>query len=514
MATHDSQRLELLLEVGRLLSSKLELADLLSTVLRLASRVVDAETASLLLLDEATQELYFDVALGLGGEAAQTRLKLGQGIAGSVAQTRKAEIINEVRQDPRWSPRMDEKSGFSTRSILAVPLLLKGRLLGVVEAINKKDGVFDESDREAFESFASQAAVAIDNAQLFASLREEKFKLTTVFSQMNDGVVLSDRSGKVLLANDAARRLLGTELPDLAAGLKGMTVAPPLAELLSSPHACEEFTAARAEPICLVLAGRMTAAPMEGAGRQAKLFVFSDSTESSRQEKLKRTFLSLISHKLKTPLASVIGFSDILLSELDPATAPAMQYKAVKTINEQGAKVGELVDKLLHYTVVESPDAVIDPREVSVDEAVAEALDGLKEKIFAKKARVDYKPTGLSLTLDRTLFIESLKNLVENAVKFDAKPSPAVGVRAAREGDWAALSVSDSGPGIPPESHERVFSRFHQVEKDFTGQMDGMGLGLAFVKRVCELHGGRVDLRSTLGEGTTVTMLLPVRRGA
>ena len=92
MSERDSQRLELLLEAGRLLSSKLELADLLNTVLRLASRVVDAQTASLLLLDEKTQELYFDVALGMGEEAAKTRLKLGQGIAGTVAQTRKAEI--------------------------------------------------------------------------------------------------------------------------------------------------------------------------------------------------------------------------------------------------------------------------------------------------------------------------------------------------------------------------------------------------------------------------------------
>ena len=94
------------------------------------------------------------------------------------------------------------------------------------------------------------------------------------------------------------------------------------------------------------------------------------------------------------------------------------------------------------------------------------------------------------------------------------KPAPAVGIRAVANGGWVALSVSDAGPGIPPEAHERVFSRFHQVEKDFTGQMDGMGLGLAFVKRVCELHGGRVELRSTLGEGTTLTLILPLKRGA
>lgn len=512
MGTRDAQRLELLLEVGRLLSSKLELPDLLTTVLRLGARVVDAETASLLLLDQKTQELYFDVALGMGEESSQIRLKLGQGIAGTVARTRKAEIINEVRSDPRWSPQMDEKSGFTTASILAVPLVLKGRLLGVVEAINKQGGTFDENDRDVFEAFASQAAVAIDNAQLFASLREEKFKLATVFSQMHDGAVLTDPSGRVILANDAARRMLGVELADLTAGLNGMTVTPPLAELLASQKPFSDFTAVRLEPVMLVLAGRVTRAPL--AEKEGLLFVFSDDTEASRQEKLKRSFLSLISHKLKTPLASVIGFSDILLGEMDPVKSPPSTYKAVKTINEQGAKVSELVDKLLHHTIVESPDAALDLHDVPLDDAVAEALNSLREKIFAKKARVDYRPSALTVNVDRALFVEAVKNLVENAFKFDPKPAPAVGVRAAAEGGWVALSVSDAGPGIPPEAHERVFSRFHQVEKDFTGQLEGMGLGLAFVKRVCELHGGRVELRSTLGEGTTLTIILPLKRAA
>src|ERR1700758_5280938 len=167
MPSGDAQRLELLLEVARLLSSKLELSELLTTVLELSSRVVDAETASLLLLDEAAQELYFDVALGLGEGASKVRLKLGQGVAGSVAQNRKPETINDVRQDPRWSPQMDAQSGFVTRSILAVPILRKGRLIGVIEAINKRGGPFVEDDVAAFEAFASQAGVAIENARLF-----------------------------------------------------------------------------------------------------------------------------------------------------------------------------------------------------------------------------------------------------------------------------------------------------------------------------------------------------------
>ena len=134
-AERQAEHFELLLEVGRLLSSKIELDELLTSVMQLAARVVDAETASLLLVDEATNELYFHVALGLDPNLAKVRLKMGVGIAGATAQSAEPMIINDVRKDPRWSSKMDKDSGFVTRSILAAPILLKGRCIGVVEAI-------------------------------------------------------------------------------------------------------------------------------------------------------------------------------------------------------------------------------------------------------------------------------------------------------------------------------------------------------------------------------------------
>jgi len=506
MSASESERLELLFEMGRLLASKLELADLLKTVLELSARVVGAETASLLLLDAATQELYFDVALGLGDEAAKVRLKIGQGIAGAVAKSRVCEIINDVRADSRWSPKMDEQTGFVTRSILAAPILLKGRLLGVVEAINKRGGGFDEADRSAFEAFASQAAVAIENARLFASLREERFKLETVFSQMQDGAVLTDEGGGVLLANAAAARLLGAAPRGIAAAFAGLAVVPSVLELMSPFKSEIPFTATRQEPTLFVLAGHSTRAPLSSG--EGRLFVFRDDTEAHRQELLKRSFLSLVSHKLKTPLAVVIGFSDLLLADLDPKTTDPRKYQAVRSIREQSAKVGVLLEKVLRYVAVEDPEAKLALEDVKVDEAVAAAAAAVP-RALERGARVETPPSGLSVRADRTLLVEALKGLIDNAVKFDEKPDPTVEIRAAADGKAVAIRVSDRGPGIPPEAHEAVFSRFHQIEKDFTGQLDGMGLGLAFVRRVAALHGGSAALESTLGRGATVVLRLP-----
>lgn len=509
MGQTPSETLEVLLEAGQVLASTLDLGSVLKTVLELSSRVVGAESASLMLLNEKTQELYFDVALGLGEEASRTRLQMGQGIAGAVALSHVPDIIHDVSRDPRWSRAVDERSGFTTRSILAVPLLLKGRLIGVVEAINKKDGRFDETDRRTLEALAAQAAIAIDNARLFASVKEEKRKLDTVFREMTDGALLIDKEGRVLLANEAARKFfaVGTELTTLDRALRGMTVTPPLSELMGGNATSIELLAVREEPKKLALAGR--AMRVQGAADEAAwLCVFRDATEELQREGLKRTFLSLISHKLKTPLAAVTGFSELLVSDLQKDNAPVMTQKAAATIFAQGRKLSNLVEKLLHYTTIES-DPALEMKPVAVDDLVAKAVKGLREYLAERKGSVEYAPSTLKVLGDEASLVEVVKNLVENAVKFDNSPEKKVKVWAEAQEGAVLIRVQDHGPGIPPEEQDRIYGKFHQVEASFTGQVEGWGLGLAYVKKVVEMHKGSVSLVSRLGEGATFTLRLP-----
>lgn len=521
----DSESLELLMEAGQLLSSKLEVGELLTTVLGLSSRVVSAESASLLLLDEKTSELYFDVALGLGEEAAKVRLPLGQGIAGAVAKDRKPAIINDVRQDSRWSPKMDQESGFVTRSILAVPMLIKGRLIGVLEAINKKGGEFSQVDLRIFQAFASQASVAIENARLFSSLREERFRLHTVFAQMTDGAILIDDAGRVLIANEAAKKYLafGTDLFWVAEALKEMKVTPPFERLLASSAAMQDFEAVREEPKKLILAGQATRIQLDagkgesvpGGGKAKENFgwlcVFRDVTEERVKETLKRTFLSLISHKLRTPLASIIGYSDMLRLDFEGKPGQEMSHKAAQAIYTQGSKLSDLVGKLLSYTTLEdtgAPTAQKSP--CSLDEIMQDAVKNMDEWLAERKGSVSYEPSGIAVLGDKLQLREVFKNLIENAVKFDPKPEKQVLVWAQRDKDQAIISVRDTGPGIPPEDQDKIYSQFHQIESSFTGQIEGWGLGLPFVKKVVEQYEGSLRLESKLGEGTTVIVSLPL----
>ncbi|MGH7164567.1 MAG: HD domain-containing phosphohydrolase, partial [Nitrospiraceae bacterium] len=166
-----------------------------------ATVLMDAEAGSLLLLDEAANELYFEVALGEKGEGVrEIRLKVGQGIAGYVAQTGEPVIINDVQHDPHFSPQADKKSGFLTRNMVCVPVKAREKPLGVLQAINKKHGaIFGQEDLQDFISLGHQVGIAIENANLYGEINRlfEGFISASVTAIESRDPTTSGHSGRV-----------------------------------------------------------------------------------------------------------------------------------------------------------------------------------------------------------------------------------------------------------------------------------------------------------------------------
>ncbi|HTN42348.1 MAG TPA: HD domain-containing phosphohydrolase [Nitrospiria bacterium] len=171
------RKLKTLKEISQLLNSTLDEKEVKRRAMEAATRLMEAEVGSLLLIDEATRELYFEVELGKRGERVkEVRLKVGEGIAGWVAKTGEPVIVADVRKDPRFSWKVEEKSLFKTRNMICVPIKIKGRIVGVLQAINKSGPQpFSKWDLEEFQSLADQVAVAIDNANLYKELQETFF---------------------------------------------------------------------------------------------------------------------------------------------------------------------------------------------------------------------------------------------------------------------------------------------------------------------------------------------------
>jgi sigma-B regulation protein RsbU (phosphoserine phosphatase) len=171
------ENLSKLVEINGIINSTLNISRLLSIIMEMIKDIMATETSSLLLFDEISNELVFKVALGDAGEELKEkyRVKLGQGIAGWVAQNRKPVIVNDVYNDPRFDSMYDMNTGFVTHSIICSPLLFKGKLIGVIQAINPVSGRgFDEEDMNLFRVFSNQAALAVQNAIFFQRAIEEE----------------------------------------------------------------------------------------------------------------------------------------------------------------------------------------------------------------------------------------------------------------------------------------------------------------------------------------------------
>jgi HD-GYP domain-containing protein (c-di-GMP phosphodiesterase class II) len=182
--------LETMEEMGRLLNSTLDEREVRRRAMEAATRLMHSEAGSLLLIDPDTKELFFEVALGEKGEkVSEIRLKPGEGIAGWVAETGEAQIVNDVHSDPRFFKRADDRSGFVTQNMICVPVRLREKTIGVLQAINKKKGKFTRADLEGLKALSSQVAIAIENAGLYKELKETFFNTV---SALGDAIEAKD----------------------------------------------------------------------------------------------------------------------------------------------------------------------------------------------------------------------------------------------------------------------------------------------------------------------------------
>ena len=227
LSQHRLQRLSLLYQIGHALASTLDRRQVLEPTTELAATMLRAEASTLMLVDEKTNELVFEIPHGEAKRVLrQYRLPMGEGVAGWVTTHGEPALINDTSQDPRHTSQVDVATGFITRSILCVPLAVKGRIIGVLEVINKRGGEnFEQDDLEWLSTLSTQAAIAIENARLYTNLREERDRIIKVQDDARHELArdLHDGAAQVMAAMivniDVARRLLATRPEVMASEL-------------------------------------------------------------------------------------------------------------------------------------------------------------------------------------------------------------------------------------------------------------------------------------------------------
>jgi len=211
---YPTESLKEIYEMAKSISSLLDVDALLKRIGSVAEKLLEAEASSIMLLDEDKENLSFKVATGeKGGVVQKMKVKVGQGIAGAVAQDKKPLIVNDVASDPRFTGQMDKASGFTTRSLICVPMLIESELIGVMEVLNKRTGTFSETDREVLESLASLAAVSINNARVAEDQRNFFVNVIEILSTSIESrdVKLAGHAWRVTQLATSLGRMLGLE---------------------------------------------------------------------------------------------------------------------------------------------------------------------------------------------------------------------------------------------------------------------------------------------------------------
>jgi two-component system phosphate regulon sensor histidine kinase PhoR len=337
--------------------------------------------------------------------------------------------------------------------------------------------------------------------------REERRRLQSVLSGLVDGVLLLDRSGRVLLANGAAE----TIWPRLTGRMLGMSQIA----LFHDPDLDAALTRARdtgsAETVVHVLSGPprryfevriLPAKDEEGA-----LLVLRDVTDRHAVDQMRRDFVANVSHELQTPLTTVRGFAETIAE--DPGLAAEDRTRFAEMILREAQRMTDLVRDLLELARLEAEAWRPAPEPVDLGDIAADVCE---------RAQARAERSGLTLTrsADGPAVVagypdelrRALDNLVSNAIAY----TPAGGgieVRTGADARGVYAAVRDTGIGIPPGERSRIFERFYRVDKGRSRDSGGTGLGLSIVRHVVESHGGRVLVESAPDQGSTFTCLFP-----
>ncbi len=246
----------------------------------------------------------------------------------------------------------------------------------------------------------------------------------------------------------------------------------------------------------------------------------ADVTESHRLARVRRDFVANVSHELKTPIGALQLLAEALLDATDlPEPKPDDEQsedliaarRFAERIHHESARMGRLVNELLELTRLQGAEPLPTPEPVPLDWVIAEVIDRTRTTASAKNIDVVYTgPRGATVYGSDSQLATAVTNLVENAIAYSGDDTTvALTMRAAD--DWIEIDVTDQGIGIAPHDVDRIFERFYRADQARSRSTGGTGLGLAIVKHIATNHGGRVDVSSTLGGGSTFTLRLPAQ---
>ncbi|MFH1778162.1 MAG: response regulator [Candidatus Omnitrophota bacterium] len=405
------------------------------------------------------------------------------------------------------------RSGENTRLI---PIVLITALKETEDRIKGIEAGCDDFISKPFDKNEINARVkALLKISYYRSLLDEKEKFEYVIENIEDGIIVLDSAYNVARMNKKTRALLslGTgagQVNIIAHISKNFNVHYDgnLSADLKTKALIFDIERPETETVqSFIIEARSSIVKNPAGEISSILMIFHDVTIIRKEELMKQDFLGLVSHKLRTP-ASTINMSAIMLQN---EKLEENQKKFIDRIVNQSFELNTLIESLLTFVTVNSRNLSSEREEINIHDYLPGVVDSLIRTIKDKKIdlNINCPDKDITINMNRIYFDLVIGSLVDNAIKFNDKDNIILGIKAAKIQDEIELSIADNGAGIPPEEQEKVFEKFYQVEKHFTGNVEGAGLGLALVKRIVTAYGGEIKLESEIGKGTKINFTIP-----
>lgn len=499
-----------LYEVGKSLTDEVDTRNLLEFLLSKAVDLVDAQFGALSLREG---EGLYRIRAVYGLDTRNTGLSFLQGVylAGEAALS--GEPLRRTEIEPGDAAPWGEGMGFQI-SYLAAPITWQGQTTGIIEVASPSfRRNFGEDDLRLLSLFVNQAAIALENSNLYRLITEDQRRTEAMLHSINDGVIAINNEAQVILVNAAAERILN--LPPFHQinehHVKEVIRLPGLANIfmksLNTRREMEQevVVGPPERKVLVVETSLIETSPGERIGIVA---VIRDVTELRELEQAKSDFVSTVSHELRTPLTSIKAYTATLRrKDVDFDEETRQEFLAV--VEEEADRLTRLISDLLDVSRIESGRLELKRRDFDLCQLVNIVVDKLRSQAenhcFRFKA-----PEGIGpINADPDKIEQVLLNLLDNAVKY----SPAGGdidiALEVRNRD-VELTVTDGGVGIPREHLPHIFDKFHRVDNRATREIYGTGLGLYVCKSIVEAHGGALWAESENNRGSVFHFNLPL----
>ena len=500
--------------------AEMELNEVLRVILHAATDVVSSKAGVVILAEPQEQAFRVVATYGMPGNVLDRYAPIVQGIPYSGGRVHDA--LNEVKMAVR---RMAEATDSTLTKSLGLPMYSGEAVIGAIFVFHSHKYSITDNLARFLQNFANWAGIAVKNARLYEAMNAEKQRLNAIIEQSADGVMILDGALRVSSYNASLVSMTGVSIGDVIGEdhadvfklenlrsehslEKAIAEGWPIPDNATHLYVEGDYRRADGEKISMGI----TYAPLLNERSQITNIIANirDLTRYRQEEKLHKTFISVVGHELKTPVAIIKGYAGTL--QRDDANWPReVMVEYLQTIEDEADSLTDLIDNLLEASRLQSGTFNLD---IHNDISISGLARNVSRKFDAQTEKHSFKVSFPDLFTevpgDEKRLTQVFNNLISNAIKYTPDGGE-IEVRGEMHDEHVVIAIRDQGIGIPKHQYHRIFQQFSRLDNALSRKTEGTGLGLFLTKAIVEAHGGNIWFEANQdGPGTTFLFSLPL----